>query len=382
MSRVPQVPDYDPLSAAPHPEEGLRRGRYGRPKLIPKGLTTRVEYTRASSLSDYIMGGNTHGLDRWMKRLIIRGAGIRPDLARMAAAESYDQAPGTEKDVLYREAGQNLDSYWEQAIEAAGGHDKANWGTAVHSLMRPGSKGIIAEEDVELRRSVEGVKAAMRGIDIIGSELFVANDELLVAGTFDAAVDIQGLPPWPADCPVDDGLGECSYSPGKCCQSDIEPLVCADWKTGELHIIEHIVQLAGYCRGELYDVNTDKRTTFAEHFGRPMRTDVGLVVRIPPNLANHPVPEKRAKLYLVDLDEGWRLAKIAAYIRQMQKTQSLGVVQTLDPRELAQARIRRQMIDLGPSITTAALSELYHRWSTDWCDELTVFGRGLLEATA
>jgi len=364
MSTAPTVPDYDPLAAAPHPEEGLRRGRQGRPKLIPRGLSTRVEYTRASSLSDYISGGNEWGLNRWQKRLIIRGAGIRPDLARMAAAESYEQAPGTEKDVLYREAGQNLDSYVDQAIEAAGGHEKANWGTAVHSLVRPGSQGIIAEEDVELRKSVEGFHAAMRGIEIVGSELFIANDEVLAAGTFDGALDI----------PLINGDGS---------EGQPDNLVIGDWKTGQPHIVEHVVQLAVYCRGELYDAATDTRQTFEEHFGRPMRTDVGLVVRIPPELANHPDPSKRVKLLLVDLNEGWRLAKVAAYIRQMQKEQSLGVVSTLDPRELARARARREMIALGPDVTRpGALGAIYNRWMSDWTDELTEFGRGLVAAGA
>lgn len=352
MTAIPRVPDYDPLAAAPHPEEGLQRGRQGRPKLIPKGLTTRIEYTRASALSAYIMGGSQHGLERWTRRLIARGAGIRPDVARMAAAESYEQAPGTEKDVLYKEAGQNLDGYVELMIEAAGGHDKANWGTAVHSLLRPGSKGIIAAEDVELQKSVAGAKAAMRAFTNLSPEVFVANDELLTAGTFDGGLD---MPDYPGQ------------------------LVCADWKTGELHIIEHVVQMATYCRGEIYDVDTDERQTFQEAYGRPMRTDVGLVVRIPPNLANHPIPEKRAKLYLVDLDEGWLLAKVAAYIRQMQKVQSLGVVRTLDPREQAQARARRQMIELGPDVTKQGLLDVYARWRDDWCDELTEFGNGLLE---
>lgn len=365
MSTPPKVPSYDPLSAAPHPETGLRRGRQGRPKLIPKGLSTRIEYTRASALSAYITGGGQYGLERWTKRLILRGAGIRPDLARMAAAEDYQQQPGTEKDTLYYEAGRNIDGYVEEAIIAAGGHDKANWGTAVHSLVRPGSSGVMAAEDVELAKSVEGFHAAMRGIAIVGSEIFVANDDLLTAGTFDGALDIpsQLLP---------DLMPETRAIWGD------EPLVCGDWKTGELHIIEHIVQMATYCRGEIYDVDTDERSTFAEVLGRPMRTDVGLVVRIPPNLANHPVPEKRVKLYLVDLDEGYRLAKVAAYVRQMQKTQSLGVMRELKPIDLAHARIRTTMTRLGPDLTTQALSAIYARWKDDWTPELTEFGQGLL----
>lgn len=372
MSTAPEVPTYDPLAAAPHPETGLVRGRQGRPKLIPRGLSTRIEYTRASALSAYIMGGGQYGLERWQKRLILRGAGIRPDLGRMAAGEHYEQQPGTEKDALYYEAGRNIDGWVEEAIVAAGGHDKANWGTAVHSLVRPGSTGIMAEEDVELRKSVEGFHAAMRGLVNLHAEVFVANDELLTAGTFDGALDIPDglLPDW-----LSQPFADPNYGLGK-------PLLCADWKTGELHIIEHIVQMATYCRGEVYDVDTDERQTFFEAFGRPVRTDVGLVVRIPPNLANHPIPEKRVKLYLVDLEEGYRLAKVAAYVRQMQKEQSLGVVRELKPADIAQARIRQSMLGMGPELTPQALSALYARWKDDWNDELTEFGRGLLEAVA
>lgn len=356
-----KVPDYDPLSAAPHPEEGLQRGRQGRPKLIPRGLSTRIEYTRASALSAYIMGGNRQGLERWQKRLIIRGAGIRPDLARMAAAESYEQAPGTEKDVLYREAGQNLDRYWEEAIIAAGGQEKANWGTAVHSRVMKGSHGQVpthpTPEDEMMERSVEGFHAALRGTETVASELFCANDELLTAGTFDAAMDIPGI-------------------------TSVHEMLCADWKTGELHVIEHVVQLAGYCRSDLYDVSNDQRTSFAERFGKKMRTDVGLVVRIPPALANHPDPAKRVVLLLVDLDEGWRLAKVAAYVRQMQKTQSLAEIRKLDPREIVQQRAQRDMLALGPNLSREGLSAIHARYRSDWSAELTEFGTGLLERVA
>lgn len=355
MPIAPPVPLYDPLDAAPHPEEGLRRGRMGRPKLKPRGINTRVEYTRASALAGYITSGQ--GLEKWTRRLIARGAGIRPDLARMAAAEDYDQTPGTEKDAIYKEAGQNLDRYIDEMIEAAGGHAKANWGTAVHSLVRPGARGVIAEEDVELQRAVEGFHHALRAITRLASEVFVANDELLAAGTFDGMVDVPG-----------------------------HGRMVADWKTGEMNIIEHIVQLAVYSPADLYDVDSDDdpvqdswRTPLVDTFGH--RTDVGLIVRPAYLLANAPI-DKRVKLYLIDLEEGRRLARVAAYIRQMQKTQSLGMLKTLDPRELAQTKAREEMLALGPDVSSSALSGIHARWRADWTEELTAFGTGLLETIA
>lgn len=357
MPVAPAIPLFDPLDAAPHPESGLRRGRMGRPKLKPRGINTRVEYTRASALAGYIT--SSQGLEKWTRRLIARGAGIRPDLARMAAAEDYDQAPGTEKDAIYKEAGRNIDGWIDEMIEAAGGHAKANWGTALHSLVRPGAHGVISPEDVELQRAVEGFHHAMRAITRLASEVFVANDELLAAGTFDGMVRIPGID-------------------GAC---------VADWKTGEMNIIEHIVQLAVYCKGELYDVDNDDaaerdswRSPLSDTFG-PVRDDIGLLVRPAFLLANAPI-DKRVKLYLIDLEEGRRLARVAAYIRQMQKTQSLGMLKTLDPRELAQTAAREEMLALGPEVTRPALSEIHSRWKSDWTEELTTFGAGLLETVA
>lgn len=358
MPIAPVVPMYDPLDAAPHPETGLRRGRQGRPKLKPRGINTRVEYTRASALAGYIT--SSMGLEKWTRRLIARGAGIKPQLARMAAAEDYDQAPGTEKDALYKEAGQNIDTYIEGMIEAAGGHDKANWGTAVHSLVRPGAKGVVAEEDVEVQRALEGFAYAMEPIERLASEVFVANDELLAAGTFDGMVRLPTLP---------------------------EFACVADWKTGEMNIIEHIVQLAVYANGELYDVDGDDaperdswRTPLDDTFG-PVSRDIGLLVRPAFTLVNAPV-EKRTNLYLIDLAEGMRLARVAAYVRQMQKTQSLGMLKKLDHRELRQARARQDMLALGPDVTRQALSGVHARWKADWTAELTEFGAGLLERIA
>lgn len=345
-----RAPDVDPLAPPPAPAPGLTRDGDGRPLLKPRGADIRVPYTRMSGLGDFLSPDPKY-LHQWELGRLLVGAGLRPDVARMAAALNIPQDPGVPWQRKHSEDKKVLKGLVEQALDAGGAHAKANYGTAVHSLAEPDAHGMIGEDDAMLREDIEGFRYIFDAIiQRVASELFVANDHLRAAGTFDGAVRIPGI----------DGL------------------VCADWKTGKYKGIDHGVQMSGYANGELYDTYTDERKTFEEAFGEPVRNDVGLVVRVPAG-STEPV-EKRVKLYLIDLNDGYADARVAAYIRNLQEsTEDMPrLVKQLDPVELQRTQAMQAMDDIVGPVTTETLGQVYAQFKHVWTDALTGYGHELL----
>lgn len=259
---------------------GPPRDRYGRPMLIPTrrypGATAadirkekRVPYTRASTLSDYI--ANFVGLHMWQKRRLAYGLAQSENLCAMAAA-----LPKFKNDrELDRKTNAELDQIIYLALELGQVHEQANWGTAVHGFTEPeNDHGTIPARMVS---DVDSFFTTLKraGIRIHSTELFVANDELKTAGTFDHILEVPGH--------------------GK---------ILADKKTGDLKKVESAIQLAAYVDGELYDWDTDQRTPLPDDLSR----DRALIIHIPAG-------QGRTTLHWVDLNYGRRMARIAADVR-------------------------------------------------------------------
>lgn len=258
----------------------------GQPKLVPKGIDPasgiRSVYTRASALAEHVE--NQAHIHRWQMRYLARAMGQNEDLAALAAVETY--STGITNAVYGRDksaSGKRLDDIIRRALDRVRIDEKADRGTAVHGATEPG-----APRGVErLRPAAEAFEAINRRecIDIVGTELFTANDTTMSAGTFDHLVRIPGHPvfanPW----------GNPLY-------------VVADKKTGRFSPFEWAIQIASYANGEPYNVETDQRHAWPGDICK----DWALVWQIDSD-------EESVKLWVVDIAFGWEMAQLAAKVR-------------------------------------------------------------------
>lgn len=184
--------------------DGPPRDQYGRPLLMPaghdpecpdcKGLPAlqqphRQWYTRSSSLSDMLT--DFAHIHKWKMRYLARAMGYHRDLAMLAAAECYTTGFDKGEEAENRASGRRLDDIIERALDRQGIAEKADYGTAVHAWTEPGNDGHVFES---AQADVDSFKEAVErtGSVILGTELFVANDTLRTAGTFDHLMWITG----------------------------------------------------------------------------------------------------------------------------------------------------------------------------------------------
>lgn len=266
-------------------EAGPKRDRWGRPLLLPisgdayqlRDKSGRTAYARASSLSDYASGVKT-GLEIWKRRQMAVGLAQREDIAAMLAALP-PMDTGDDKSDRVTKA--QVDEYLEMAHEAAGGNVKANYGTAIHSLT-------VEDAGHTPERMQADVDAYYRELEALGirpllDEVFIANDDLVAAGTFD---HLYLMP---------DGA-----------------VVVGDKKTGkQIDLLDISIQLAVYAGGDAYDWTDDSRVpleVLAETWGL-FDDSVGLLVEIPAGTGTCRITE-------LNLYEGRDHAERASLLRQ------------------------------------------------------------------
>lgn len=340
----------DPL--ADHGEVGrggVRRDRYGRALLKMRGGDIRVPYTSASSLSDYIT--NPYAMHKWQMRYLARGLGIREDLAALAGAETYSTGFGEwDTDADNKVSGRRLDDIIARALDTARQHERADYGSAVHLLTEPGAEAAGAAVPARMRGDVDAFWRATRGMTIVATELFVANDELMAAGTFDHLLDGDDF----ADLPQFKGVEVAGT------------LLVTDKKTGRLKGPEASVQTAVYAGGELYDAETDERTTFEERFGKPVSQQVAILFWIPAG-------QQQAIPFPLNLVEGREAALHAVWVRDWQK-RALALGQGIDTEEMARERARSYLQVADPSQFEA----IWREFEDVWTDDLTALANGRL----
>jgi hypothetical protein len=275
---------------------GPRRDRWSRPLLIPTGKTEadRTAYTRVSTLAGFVC--DDFGLSTWKLRLAAVGLAQREDLCAMIAALPPLNDLKCDKSSLTKaqkdqdaDTKAKLDEYLEIAHDAAGGNYKASHGTAVHGFIEHDNADSAPERmAADVQSALDGM--AQRGIEVICSEVFVANDELLAAGSFDHLVRHPTL-----------------------------GIVVADVKTGQVDgkALQFAVQMAGYVNGEVYDCETDTRASLESLTGgERINRNVGLLVHVP-------LGGGRTDFYRVDLLRGRHLARLATHVRSARKLDDL-----------------------------------------------------------
>lgn len=283
------------------PEKPERDGQ-GRPRLIPRNGTEedRVSYSRASSLADHLEDFSF--LWKWKMRGAVKGLADSMDLIRLIASEEYT-CGFAEDERENRAAGKRIDEVVERAMDRAGVPMKADYGTAIHLRTEPGNEGTDPDD-----KQVDDVDSCWDlwnrlGIVHLGTEVFTANDELTSAGTFD----------------------HLSYVPGY-------GIVVTDKKTSSKAKQNYDVQLASYAHSDVYDPDTDGRMTLEEYvygLGWPvelLNRSVGIIWW---------VKGGKTEPRLLDLDNGYRWAKIAAQIRDERRPQSSRVAKNIE-RDIAQ----------------------------------------------
>ena len=299
---------------------------WGRPMLLPIGSTVRAPYTRASSLADYIE--KDYGIRKWDIRNIVRGLGEREDLAACAGAiVDYDKPSGKHE----------LDLIADRAREQARSHSKADWGTAVHGYTDPGAR----RPPARMVPDVDSYLEATRDFETVATSVFIANDALMAAGTFD---HIYRHLAWDDDRIVDK-------------------------KTGRYDPFSWVVQTAVYAYGEPYDPNTNTRPGWGG--GRPPSQSEAIIAWIPRG-------EGRTVLFALDLEAGWDMAQHAAAVRDgMARKDLCGELDVVGLHHAAQEKLAG-LVALAGSADEVKLLWQQHR--CHWDENLTKVAKARLDS--
>jgi hypothetical protein len=246
-----------------------KRDRWGRPLIPPADGGKSIPYTRVSTLAKEL--DSKEGLMLWKQRMVALGIGKRPDLAEMAAVTGPDDKG-------------KLSEIVKAAMAAAESDKAANTGTVLHALTEQFDKGTLESIPEHHYADLDAYEQAMKPLTVIAAEMFVVNDHLQAAGTFDRLVQLP------------DGR-----------------VVVADIKTGKDEPkFPHGVttQCAIYAHSWRYDIETETRQAYLPDNG--VSTDTGLLIHLPAG-------QGRCDLYLLDLQVGWMLAQTAVAVRKVYK---------------------------------------------------------------
>lgn len=335
------------------PERPPRDGS-GRPLLIPRGVEVadenRVPYTRASGLADHLEDFSF--LWKWKMRGLAKGLADRMDLVRLVAAETYTTG-FAEDEQANRAAGRRIDEVIERALDQSGTDAKADYGTAIHARTEPGLDG-GTDPDEKQRLDVASCWDLWRELGVVhlGTEVFTANDELMTAGTFD----------------------HLSYVPSL-------GIVITDKKTSSKAKQNYDVQLGGYANSDVYDKDTDQRMSLEEYVASK-GWDPALLNRREGIIWW--VKGGRTQARLLDLENGYRWAKVAATIRDERRPQAARVAKDVTRslgKEVEEQR-NRLLTALQQAPTMEALVSIWNNPTAQaiWTDQHTTAAKARKES--
>lgn len=344
----------------------LPRHPSGDPMIVPRGETEAIRYTRASSMSEFLVK-DIFALKQWEECYLAQAMARNPDLAAEAAVQHYSTGPltGTQPISARQAAKAALLDIIARALERERIHEAANAGTAVHKATEPGSPDDPLSEP--MATAVKEYHVLTAGMERVASEVFVANDAVRAAGTFDSAYITPEFPGF---------------------------IIVGDTKTGKgYHQAEFEIQLATYAYGEVYlggptapgdwvvageipeEVWEHQRIPFADYFGLPVSLDVGYLVHVP--LLGKPKP----RIVKLDLRRGWRLAQQAAATRDARnELDAIGIGPKVNHNALAIGELQRLWRQImqdddtamhEPGELTLRARELYQRFAHLWPQQYT-----------
>lgn len=303
---------------APRRQGDARRDRWGRYLIVPPNGGREVGYTRATTIAKTLDDGG--GLIPWKATATMVGALRRPGLhARWQALVSNAPDPW----YASPESKAECKKLVEECATAGGSTDRADLGTALHSLTELVDLGQpLTGVAPELQRDLDVYTSTIRSAGIVYDldlvEAIVINDTMQYSGTADRLA--ATLP---------DGRR-----------------VVADLKTGtslDYSWQAIAIQLAAYARAEHRYVQHDQG---GERLPMPeLDPDVGLVIHLPAG-------EARCELHLVDLAAGWEALERSIWTREWRKAKTLAAPYTAVPAATTEPDRRTQLL-----ARYAALSE-------------------------
>lgn len=256
-------PDPAWLPAAELP---VPRDHQERPLIVPPGGVEPVPYERVSRVSSAV--DTLQWLMDWKLGLTALGMARSRDLCQMAAGLEWNDP--------------RMQSIVATAHDRAGGNEKANWGTAVHTFTERGTP--LEDIPPEMRYDVAAYRLGLEreGIEVVETEVFVVNDELRVAGTLDTIA-------------VHESLGR----------------YVEDKKTGKYAAMAVAVQLACYAHAKRVDMDLVAAGRWSPRGDLDVNLEVGVCARIPREGGSVTFPK-------VDIARGWRLAQLAMEVKEHQ----------------------------------------------------------------
>ena len=263
-----------------------KRDRWGRPLIIPLDVNTGqpdpeakpVPFTRVSTMAKTL--DDTSNLMAWKQRVTALGLAVRPDLMmRLHGIIATHDDPLND----YAAKGK-LREVVTEADEAGGGSRASSTGTGYHELTEAFDRGrpLPAGLPDEVQHRLNQYAEARMHLKVLDKEVFVVNDELQAAGSFDTLVY----------CP--DGMARID-----------------DLKTGKddpRYALKVCIQEAIYANSSRYDPETGERT--------PIHDDLDVTRGI---LTHMPAKADGTHLYWLDLEHGWAAAQAAADVFRIRK---------------------------------------------------------------
>lgn len=252
----------------------IQRDRWGRPLIEPPEGGKPVAYTRVSTLAKSL--DKQEALTKWKQRMTAIGISQRPDLIALVQATREDDK-------------KTLDDACEQALAAARSSAAANTGTALHSFTERIDEGVPLEDIIAsdtIKADLAAYRDRMSTVKVLASEVFVVQDEIRCAGTFDRLVQLDGR------------------------------VYVADIKTGQ-HEPNYphgvAVQTAIYANGTGYRPGTGRTASLAS-IGADLER--ALLIHLPAGQAT-------CELYWLDIAAGWEMARTATRVRAWHSTKPI-----------------------------------------------------------
>lgn len=248
----------------------IPRDRWQRPLIVPPDGGEPVGYTRVSTLAKAL--DDLSNLMTWKQRKTAEGLLRRPDLMTRLAGVLANGDPDTDANTK-----RMLNNVCSEATEAAGASTGRSAGTGFHHLTEAIDNGLeplfVPDSD---KPRLEAYREATADYEVLDVETFVVCDPVQSAGTFDRLLR----------CPD-----------GKVRVGDLK-----SGKSEALYPLATTMQLAIYAHGLRYDPDTGQRT--------PLHADLdlteGLLIHLPPSGGCQVLP--------LDLEKGWRAARLAAEV--------------------------------------------------------------------
>ena len=250
--------------------EDVKRDRWGR-YVLPHPVTGEEQgWTRATTLASTL--SDDYNITAWKMRLVAQGIAANKNLRARIAATS-------EKAELNKVA--------QDALAAAGGNERSEIGTALHSMTEmlddPASEMILSDFDEEWQGDLLAYGAGVEtsGLTFTQIERIVVCPDIEVAGTLDRIALLDGV------------------------------AFIADLKTGSTltySLMDIAIQLSIYANAtNMWDLEAEQYEDMP-----PVDREKGLVMHLPAGAGTF-------DLWEVDIKRGWELAQLCVQVRAARK---------------------------------------------------------------